>query len=597
MMGMTIKGPFMPRYIIRFANGLPRCARWVLWLLCGLAAAAPPGFAQARKVLLERINYAENADVVRYVVVLSGKVRYTSVYSAASKKIRLFLRDAYLPAQAGKLLGPELKSKVSLQERSLKPPILQISFAVSEKLPYRVAASGNTLEMTIRKRGGGSTQPQPVVARKPAQRPAEKWRVRQRRQLQALGRGGQISIDFRNAEIGNVLRVLARQNGLNIVASDSVTGKITVSLRNVSMEQALESILHANGYKFLIENQIILVKPASAFNVHEMESRVFRLNHIDAHNLVKSISDLRSPEGKIKVLTTSFHNRDDVYEVNEKIQPSRQQKYWLRSSVVLVTDFPANLEAISRLVKELDKPVPQIMIEAKLVETSPRDNNSLGIDWSKSIAAELFDQIVLPGGDIYRYSTQSPIPNRSQSLNFGTLNTTQFNAVLNYLKSHMNTRLVSNPRILAMDNEPSDISVGTKFPIPQITRGVGGQGDIVTFLYRDIDIKLRVIPHVVDSSAILMYVNPVIEEVTGQVTVAENTAPITSKREVDTVVKVHNGDTIVIGGMIKEREVISISKVWLLGDIPLLGHLFRNKTTERQQTDLLIFITTNIVTN
>ena len=82
---------------------------------------------------------------------------------------------------------------------------------------------------------------------------------------------------------------------------------------------------------------------------------------------------------------------------------------------------------------------------------------------------------------------------------------------------------------------------------------------------------------------------------TGQVTVAENTAPITSRREVDTVIKVKNGDTIVIGGMIKEREVVTVNKVWLLGDIPLLGHLFRNKSTEKQQTDLLIFITTRIV--
>ena len=92
-----------------------------------------------------------------------------------------------------------------------------------------------------------------------------------------------------------------------------------------------------------------------------------------------------------------------------------------------------------------------------------------------------------------------------------------------------------------------------------------------------------------------MYVNPIIEEVTGQVAVDKNSAPITSKREVDTVVKVRNGDTIVIGGMIKERELVTVSKVWLLGSVPLLGHFFRNTEVSKQETDLLIFITPKIV--
>ncbi|MFQ5629801.1 MAG: hypothetical protein ACE5I1_13635, partial [bacterium] len=366
---------------------------------------------------------------------------------------------------------------------------------------------------------------------------------------------------------------------------------------NVTIEQALESILRANGYKYIIDNDVIVVKPVGGFDIYEMETRVFRLRYIDAHNVFEATKELKSAEGKAKVLTTSFHNRKDVYDVNEKEVGGREGQYWLRSSVFLVTDFPANIEAIAELVAELDQPVPQLMIEAKLIETAPLYTSTLGIDWSKSIAVELFNEVVLPGGEPYRYSTQSPLPNKNRSITFGTLNTSEFSAVLNYLQKNMNTRLVSNPRILAMDNEPSDISVGTKFPIPQITRGIGGQGDIVTFDYRDIDIKLRVIPHVIDSVSITMYVNPIIEEITGQVTVADNTAPITSKREVDTVIKVKDGETIVIGGMIKEREIITVNKVWLLGDIPLLGNLFRNKSTERQQTDLLIFITTKIVNN
>ncbi len=147
-----------------------------------------------------------------------------------------------------------------------------------------------------------------------------------------------------------------------------------------------------------------------------------------------------------------------------------------------------------------------------------------------------------------------------------------------------------------MDNQEAFISVGTTFPIPQITRGVGGQGDVVTFQYRDVSIALRVTPHVSDDETITLFVNPEIEEVIGQVTAGGNSAPITSRRTVKTVVNLKNNETMVIGGLIRESTIETISKVWLLGDIPLIGNLFRHKNKTKTQTDLLIFITPRLVT-
>ncbi|TDI87008.1 MAG: type II and III secretion system protein, partial [Caldithrix sp.] len=179
---------------------------------------------------------------------------------------------------------------------------------------------------------------------------------------------------------------------------------------------------------------------------------------------------------------------------------------------------------------------------------------------------------------------------------YGTLTFDEYSAVIDFLNSNTNTKLISNPRILATDNQEAYISVGTTFPIPKITRGVGGQGDVVTFEYRDVNIALRVTAHVSDNETITLFVNPEVEEVIGQVRAGGNSAPITSKRSVETVVTLKNNETMVIGGLIRENTIETVSKVWLLGDIPLIGNLFRHKTKTKKQTDLLIFITPRLVT-
>ncbi len=261
----------------------------------------------------------------------------------------------------------------------------------------------------------------------------------------------------------------------------------------------------------------------------------------------------------------------------------------------MVTESPEVIRKIDEVIAELDVRSPQILIEAKLVELSPIDKSNLGIDWDKSISTTMFYQELLPSGDTKDYSILNPDIRQPGNWFLGHLSASQFSTVLNFLAENTESKLISNPKILAMDNVTSHISVGTNFPIPQINRGVGGQGDIVTFDYKDVAIVLTVTSHVTENDEIIMHVNPVIEEITGQVSVDANSAPITSKRSVSTVVTVKDGDTVVIGGMIKEGLTKTVSKVFLLGDIPFLGGLFRNTNYEKRQTDLVIFITPHII--
>ncbi len=421
----------------------------------------------------------------------------------------------------------------------------------------------------------------------------------------ALARFGKddISLDVYDVDIANVLRMLGKQNGVNIVAGSDVKGKITVSLRHVTLREALDNIVKANGYTYVVDGDVIRVKKPEAFRVGDMVTKVYRLRYIDANSLKDAISEVVSENAKIRVFSSSFQGTT-VSSSSGTVTPTttgrtvattstQQSRKPGRSSVLIVTDLPENIRHIDQIVDALDVPVPLIMIEAKLIELAPEDEGNLGIDWTKAVNVSLYGEQLQPSGLSLPYSARADIPNGR--VNYGTLSASQFAAVLNFLRQHTDSKLVSNPRIVAMDNEESVISVGETFPVPQIQRGVGGQGDMVTFQYKDVNISLRVTPHISDEGTITMYVNPVIEEVTGEVVIDKNRAPITSKRTVQTVVKVKDGDTIVIGGLIKENKTRTVSKVWLLGDIPLIGNLFRQSKLERKQTDLLIFLTPHIV--
>lgn len=396
-----------------------------------------------------------------------------------------------------------------------------------------------------------------------------------------------ITLDVKGADISNVLRLLAKQSKLNIVSSKDVKGEVTVSLAGVTIKEALEMVVRANGLEYSINGDIVLVKPRESFDSSELKTKVYRLKYVNANNLKKTVAAILSEKAVVQV----FNN--DFYEVKSKEGKEDKSGEKRRSSILIVTDTPTNIQQVDAMIAALDVPTPQIMIEAKLLEISPQTQQQLGINWDKTINAAIFKEILLPSGTPHQFVTDIPLDGGSVS--YGTLSFERYNAVLEFLSSSTNTKLISNPRIMAMDNQEAVISVGTTFPIPQINRGVGGQGDQVTFEYREVNISLRVTPHLADNETITLFVNPEIEEVIGQVEAGGSSAPITSKRTVKTVVNLKNNETMVIGGLIREKMIETTSKVWLLGDIPLIGNFFRHKSSSKTQTDLLIFITPRLV--
>ena len=546
----------------------------LLGLLIALTDMTSSGYGAKKQLTAVYLKQCDSEYQVRFVC--SGTVRIGSIWVTNPYRLIIYIRDAVLAIQQKEFYpeeGPIRRLRIGMLTED--PPIVRAVLRFDQPEKYLVENEGNV-----------------VVAKIACEK--EKTSTRSEKGKMVWDSTGRISLDYRKVELADVLRLLSRQNNVNIVAGPDVKDTVTVSLRNVTLKEALDNILLASGYDYVVDGNVIMVKPLEKEIPGATQTKVYHLKYIDATNLLHVIRDVISDKALVKVFQADFYSRGDE---GGKVQPrGGEQQNLRRSSTLIVTDNAENIQRIDQLVQQLDVPVPQIMIESKLVELAPIDQDRLGIDWDKTINATLLFEDILPSGAKKMYSIlNTDLKGRGQ-WRFGHLTADEFSAALEFLRQNTDSKLISNPRILGMDNQPCQISVGTTFPVPQINRGLAGQGDIVTFQYKDVNIQLNVTPHVVEGKKIIMHVNPVIEEVTGEVVVDINRAPITSKRTVSTVVTVKDGETIVIGGMIKEKKVTVVNKVWLLGDIPLLGMLFRHREVEKKQTDLIIFITPHILT-
>jgi len=290
-----------------------------------------------------------------------------------------------------------------------------------------------------------------------------------------------------------------------------------------------------------------------------------------------------------------------------------------RSNALIVTDVSNVMTSISKLVKNLDKETPQVLIEAKIIETNLDKDRKLGIKWTmqatatgakrphtlpfrkvgpksfypenigSSTTAGSTDSGKFPYGHGFPYATVD-------DFTFGTLNFAEFQAVLQAIEEDVNTKVLSHPRVVTLNNEEAKILVGTKVPIPTYTfNDQTGTYEIAGYDEEEVGITLEVTPHVSPDGKIRMKLHPVVSDFSGTYVGPNDERPYIDTREVVTQVQLEDGETVVIGGLIKQKEVDTVNKVPLLGSIPLLGLVFRHKHKAVETTDLLIFITARIL--
>ncbi len=375
-----------------------------------------------------------------------------------------------------------------------------------------------------------------------------------------------LSMDFKDADIHNVLRIIGQRADLNIIAGPELTGTVTISFKGVTAEDALNAILRVRGFGYERKKDIIRVMRL-AKEVPEIETttRIFELNYAQAP-IIKTMlteSKMLSTEGRLIV---------DV-----------------RSNTLMVIDTPIKIEEIGSMIAELDKRPLQVAIESKLIEIRLSTMEELGIDWSwvKKTSEQLSkgSAIDLGFSDGIGY------------FKYGTLGKSDFAVVLKALADRTDTQILSNPKITTLDNEEAVIKVQSKVAYYETTDVVTEAGVIRyerNWQEKDIGVSLTVTPHIGKDDYIIMDVKPVISALE-KWTPGDNPYPIIMTREATSSVMVKDGNTLVIGGLIKEEERTTRSGVPGLMKIPVIKYLFSHKVTDTIKSELIIFVTPHIV--
>ncbi|MFZ5981218.1 MAG: type II secretion system protein GspD, partial [Candidatus Zixiibacteriota bacterium] len=322
----------------------------------------------------------------------------------------------------------------------------------------------------------------------------------------------------------------------------------------------------------------------------EFASKLMTLKYINPNTAVKALETRISEKGQITVLDK---NLQDSQSSTDKFQPNR----------ILITERAGLLEELARLVKEIDVPERMIQIEAKIIETKLDKNSKLGFLWPSSVTGSLSNADGwTTSTDDEEGTTSNTIAGfhdiENESWTWGKVSVQQLDMVLDFLKQDDNTKLISDPHITTLENHEAEIKIETIVPIQTINRFSEGAviQDIVTFQDEEIGISLKVTPRINEAGLITLEVNPVVEDIIGYAGSDDNRKPITSSRSIKTRITVNDGESIALGGLLKEDEIKSEQKLPLLGYIPILGKLlFTHTTTEKAKTDLIILITPRIL--
>lgn len=434
-----------------------------------------------------------------------------------------------------------------------------------------------------------------------------------------------ITLDFKEADIRDVLKIISYKSGVNIVASPEVTGTVNVRISDVPWERAMDVILKTYGYAYDKQDDVIMVAPLDKLTaqrrmeqdlaqVQPTMTEVVVLHYIDAADAKKAIEPQLSPRGKVTILEITgqagWGFGGTFYE-----KRSREAQTTSRSKTLIVSDIPPVLEKIKEVITNIDVKPKQILIETRLVEVNLNKLRDLGFDYAtggagsasnENVTVQEVDNDFSAGGHMLGglvtpaafepKAAAITAANTGLELVFQKLTGTNFEVIFHALDEKVYTNTLSAPSILTLDNQEATILVGEQFPIVSTTKSsdTSTTVDVTLEEYKDIGIQLNVVPQICGPGK--DYINMIIHPaVTSEGTLIENRYPRITTREAQTQVLIKSGDTIMIGGLIKDVKSESNQGVPILRKIPLLGKLFDRKTTDTEKIELLIFITAHIV--
>ncbi len=563
-----------------------------------LSAPAAP-----RQAAIEAIDFKVVEGVSRIQITVAGNCDMAEPARTAhglmlTFKSCLLPKSLQRPFDTGKF-DSVVKNMTPYQVTTNRKRDAKINVTLRQSAPYTVSKAGSVITVDITNpqhydvassnegpqlissanttvagngTGNSSLKRDPALSRTPQQKSE---RGMERKQYT----GKRVTLEFADADIRKIFQLIGEVSNLNILVGDDVTGTISLKLVNVPWDQALDVILDTKNLAMKRTGNIVVIRPRDKMTTQadeevaarkayektlEMQMKIFEVNYADVKDVATHFGNYKSERGTIS--TDARTNR------------------------VIVNDIAPALDKMSFLIKELDMPEKQVLIEARIVEASSDFSRDLGIQWG----AHYDDSPTATMDAGFGGSVTNLIGAAGFAASGGALGMTlgklaegfQLDMRLQAMETATQGKIISTPKILTLNNKPAKISQGTMQPY----QTVSSEGTKTEFV--EATLKLEVTPHIMANGNVIMKIKATNDDVQP---VTAGTAPPINKKEATTEMVVKNGETTVIGGIYKDSESMADDGVPWLMDIPVLGWLFKSNNKTKKKSELLIFVTPRIV--
>ncbi|HEN8734618.1 secretin and TonB N-terminal domain-containing protein [Pseudomonas sp. USTB-Z] len=389
--------------------------------------------------------------------------------------------------------------------------------------------------------------------------------------------GEPLSLNFQDVEVRAVLQVLADYAGVNLVASDAVQGSVTLRLQDVPWDQALDLVLRSKGLSRRQEGNVLLVAPAAEFAAQSADARVSQVLDAQLQPLRRELLTIHHAKAAdlAQLLLASLEGggiSTGSLSVDERTN-------------TLVVYLPADrLAEMRQLVAQLDVPVRQVAIEARIVEANVDYEKSLGVRWG----GPLYGEKLRPGKELF---VDLGLERAGSSIGLGLLRgDVLLDLELSAMEKSGNGEIISQPKVVTADKETARILKGTEVPYQETS-----QSGATSVSFREASLSLEVTPQITPDNRVIMTVR-VTKDEPDYVNALNNVPPI-RKNEVNAKVRVADGETIVIGGVYSTSQNNVVDKVPFFGDLPYVGRLFRRDALQEKKSELLVFLTPRIMSD
>jgi len=596
---------------------------------------AAPVQERQKATMISSVQASAGKDGVKVVIIADGVMQPNAFMVGGNKLVvdipgvRSSAKPSVIPVRKGGL------SRVRVGQHAAPDQKVRVVLDLTKTLEYTITPEGNTLVIAMGAASAKKPDEKLPQERAATQEPVKAAAIEKevlapqeaaaavpppaRKEERETGKtalgapeasmlsagkysGRKISLDLQDADLINVMRLFAEVANLNIILSPEVKGKVTVRMVNVPWDQAMDMILRMNGLGYALEDNILRIASVGALT-KEAED------------------DMRSKEAKKKaedlitrIIPVNYATAAGIEGTIKKgLSPRGETVTDVRTNTLIIKDIPRNVDEVVSLIKLLDKPIPQIMIEARIVEASLNFSRSLGVQWGgkqiadaahgNPIGASFPNSMAVTGGPTMgatpsgsgNYFVNMPAAagagtgGGALGFTFGSISKSfNLDLVLSALESTGEGKVISTPRVSALDNKEARIEQGVSIPFSTTSAG----GTQIQFI--DAKLSLVVTPHATPDNKIFMKIQAT-KNAPDTGLLGASGQPSIRKNEATTEILLADGETAVIGGILIVNRAEAMTKVPFFGDLPLIGWLFRSKTTTEAKSELLIFITPRVI--